>query len=128
VPSLFDRAGEAEEGCAGEDSLQTACQTPIFFTPPHSPRNTPVELRELFAQRRADQDSVRCGWLPRDRSCIIMYLIAVVSLVVLAVGIVGLFTGFGDDGDKCTFVGFITTILGLWIPSPISKNTSDDED
>ena len=56
-----------------------------------------------------------------------MYLIATVSLIVLTVGIVGLFTGFGDDGDKCTFVGFITTILGLWIPSPISKNKEENE-
>ncbi len=55
-------------------------------------------------------------------------MIAAVSLIVLTVGVVGLFTGFGDEGDKCTFVGFIGTILGWWIPSPLFSKKEESED
>jgi len=79
-----------------------------FTTPPHTPLRAPGEDEE---EKGPPFDLMKAA---------IVSMQICVSLIVLFTGIIGWFAGFGDESDKCTFVGLITTVVGLWIPSPVT--------
>lgn len=79
-----------------------------------SPPSSPLML---------SQPGERRGWWEtccqkRTLPMLVFWARVLVSLILLTFGIYGLMTGMED---KCTYSGFVTFVMGYWMPSPFNN-------
>lgn len=83
---------------------------------------------------------VPCRCLPRNATCVILYVLVLISILLLVFGIVGIALDLNGDSERCPpYGGFISAVFSFWTGAATANldkfygqwartNTKEEED